>query len=538
MKSINRQQTAAVRTPRTIRRQPIAVMTTFPAGKCAPVAAIPLLREESMRARVSIQCEMMETQELLANKVIMRVTAYVVPTLAFERFEGSRDQLDRSYMGEPQVEGGDVVPYIENHAMGTHGANAVYKTLGLHGKSTDQVNTAYLEAYNTIVNFRRKNRSLDLSQRTRLQADLAEAFWHDSRFADVLPSFDQAVIDGEVALEFVGTTGKLPVKGLYTSPTLSPNGTYTSTNGGTLAAPGIPFRSVHSTEFAGAGPHAYAELADAVPTLSLADLAMARKAQWFAKIRQRYEGVEDEWIIDMLMNGLGIPDQHLKQPMLAADVTVDFGQVKRYATDAENLTMSAVSGGAAVSFDINVPRLSVGGVVMVIVETMPQQLYERQQDPYLHLKTANHLDQLPDYVRDEMDPQKVDIVLNNQVDTAHATPEGVFGYWPMNSKWNSFGPRIGGNFYRPTTDAGTAGIRGRFWAQEDVNPTLSESFYLVKDLQTKVFLDDAIDPFQAAVSGGAVIEGNTVFGGMLVAETNNYDKVMEKVPDTQIDQGA
>ena len=79
----------------------------------------------------------------------------------------------------------------------------MYKALGLHGEEAELVNTSYLEAYNAIWNYRAKNRSPDLDLRTRLQTDLAPAFWWHGRFSHVVPSFNQAVIDGEVALTMI-----------------------------------------------------------------------------------------------------------------------------------------------------------------------------------------------------------------------------------------------------------------------------------------------------------------------------------------------
>lgn len=549
---MNRQQTAPMRTPRTRRNHPISVMTSFQPGQCVPVWASEMLREEQMRGAISINVEMQETRELLANKVMMRATAYVVPWLAFERFEGSRDQFDRSYMNEPQVEGGDVVPFIENQPFGTPANNTVHRALGLHAKSTDQINTMYLEAYNIIANFRRKNRSRDISQRTRLDQTLAEAFWLDGRFAHVVPDFDQAVIDGEVALSMVAG-GKVPVMGLgleNKSGTVFASDTFTTvaqSDGSVGPMTGYKTKTVPAAAGEAAlvvkqggnlngMPDIYAELQDAGITVSLANIAMARKAQWFAKIREKFEGYDDEYIIDMLMSGLSIPDQHLKQPILIADQTVTFGQVKRYATDASNLTVSAVSGGASVSFDLNVPKLATGGVVMVIVEVMPQQLFERQQDPFFHLKTSNHRAQLPDYLRDELDPEKVDVVLNKQIDTDHGVPDGVFGFWPLNAKWTSFGPRIGGKFYRPAADLATDTVRQRFWAYENKDSVLAEDFYLVQGLHNKPFLDNTSHPFELAAQGGLVMTGDTVFGGLLVEATNNYEEVMSKAPVERIEK--
>lgn len=152
----------------------------------------------------------METAEILMNAINVRVMAYLVPTLAFDRFEGSMDQLNRSWSGEA-FKGLPVVPYVETAAFGATGANQVYKYLGLHAKPTAMVNTMYLEAYNQIWNFRAKNRSGDLTLRARLATDLAPAFWTHERFKHIVPDFDQAVIDGEVALNVANA--KLPVKG-------------------------------------------------------------------------------------------------------------------------------------------------------------------------------------------------------------------------------------------------------------------------------------------------------------------------------------
>lgn len=537
--NMNRQTSTPLSVPRTRRMHGVAALTSMPAGKCVPLAAIPLLREDALTGNFRVQVEMLETKEILMNPVNLRVTAYVVPLLAFERFEGSRDQFDRSYKGEPQVEGGDVVDFIETHAMGAHGSNAVYKALGLHGKPTDTVNTAYLEAYNAIWNYRAKNRSRDLEARARLATTLAPAFWQHSRFAHIVPDFDQAVIDGEVAIQVVNP--RLPVTGIGLHGTPASVETDkvaydTLYSAGTTYAKAFKANVAELYVSSAVGdplPQIFAELTDSGLSMSLSNLEMARKTQAFAKLRERYEGHDDDWIIDMLMDGLTIPDQFLKNPVLLADRTVRFSQVKRYATDSGNLAESAVSGGAMLDLRIRVPRLSTGGVVMVIAEAVPEQLFERQRDPFFH---SQDVADWPEYLRDTLDPEKVDVVQNGEIDTAHTTATGTFGYAPMNWKWNSFGPRIGGKFYRPSTDASTDEERQRIWAIEAADPVLSEDFYIVSEMHTKPFLDTEAEPFEATVMGGAAIEGNTVFGGLLVEATNNYDKVLEKAPTERIEK--
>lgn len=538
MRGINRLHTDPVRTKRTLRNHNLQVLTSFQPGVCAPLAYMPLLREDSLSATdVTVSVEMMEMHELLVNSVNLRVTAYLVPFLAFERFEGSRDQFDRSYMGKKKTDdaGAAVVPFFETVAYsGT--ASPFTRTLGLHGKAGDMLNTYPVEAYNQIINMRLRNRSPNLAKRSRLDNSLAPAFWLNSQWQHVVPDFDQAVIDGEVALQYLNN--RITVRGVNTVPTPVASSTVLTRNldGGTFVnGTNDNYTLTAKKTVAGQAAEVWAELADGGLTVSLSDLAMARKAQWFAKIRERYQGItdgnpDDEYIIDMLMSGLEIPDQSLKQPMLLADVTTKFQQAKRYATDFANMAESAVSGAASVTFDLRVPRISTGGIVMIMAEAMPDQLFERQADPFW---STSSVASLPDALRDELDVQKVDIVQNRQVDVDHATPTGTFGYEPMNNKWNRSGPRIGGKFHKPSAVTNNDAARERLWAIEQANPALGTSFYLVPPLNYKPFLDTVSDPFECTVAGNAVIQGNTVFGGMLVENTNLYEKVIDKKPATQ-----
>lgn len=543
MRDVNRQSTAAVKWPRSNRNHATTALTSFQPGKLVPIAVMPMLREDSLSGRFNVAVEMLETNELLMNPVNVRLTAYLVPLLALARFEGSRDQFDRSYMGQPKVDGGPVVPFIETLAAGTHGSNEVYKALGLHAKSTDLVNTAYLEAYNTVWNFRARNRSPDITERARLATTLAPAFWHHSRFEHVVPDFDQAVIDGEVALNF--TAGNLPLKKAGVAVGVVPV-TYRETG----ATPGARTLTRNATGSAGSPTQVVqagtalaplvtevdlagivAEMTTGGTTISLSNLELAKKTQAFARVREQYQELDDEWVIDMLMDGLTIPDQALKQPILLADQMVRIAQAKRFATDADNLAESATSGGAVASMSIRVPKLSTGGVVMIFAEAVPEQLFERQRDPFFH---SGNVDAWPEALRDYLDPEKVDVVKNGEIDTDHATPNNTFGYAPMNWKWNAWGPRVGGKFYRPTTNTATDDARKRLWSVETVNPSLAADFYLTTTMHNKPFLDLVVDNFELTIVGNAVINGNTQFGGLLVEATNNYDAVAEKAPTDRI----
>lgn len=559
---LNRQGTSPLKFPRTKRNKIVQVGTSFQAGKMVPIAYVPLLREDAVRnGRVRFNFQLQETAEIILNPIRVDVRAYLVSHLCDPRFEKSMDQLNRSYAGQPQVEGGDVVPFIETHAMGTAGSKAVYKALGLHAASAKEVNTWPLKAYNLIWNFLAANRSADLTPRSLTDATLAPAFWNHSRFAHIKPDFDAAVAEGEVALNVV--EGALPVRGIGLHGTLTSSyvnesvrvsagaygGDTVSMSGHTVEAVG-PLGAgeafMHVATNAGF-PAIYAEMIDKGITVSLANIELAKKTQAFARLREQYdghlEGAEvDEWIVDMLMNGLSIPDLAWTQPILLAQQSTMFSQGIRYATDSGNLDESATNGSTFVDLKVRMPkgqRINSGGVIVFVAQVLPEQMWERQRDPYFH---STEVTDWPEALRDTLDPQKVEEVFNSQIDTSHATPNAVFGYAPMNWEWDMRFPQLGGRFFKAAADQTFDEDRQRFWAQEVVNPTLSESFYICPDLHQNVFLNGGTagawtDVIDAYALGNIVIDGNTQFGPALIEANGNYDAVAAKAPTDRIESG-
>lgn len=545
---IVRTSTTPLRVPRSHRLHTARSLTSLPAGKMVPVTAIPLLREDAIRSgRLRYSFEMMETAEILMNAVYVHLSAYLVPTLAFERFSGM-DALNRAWEGVKEREGdANPVPYVETETFGAYAENDIYVYLGLHGRADQTVNTGYVEAYNQIWNFRATNRSPDLPQRTRLQKDLAPAFWRHEMFRHIVPDFDQAVIDGEVPLNI--TAAMMPVKGIgIANSHASRDAAISLRETGATA-----LRSAHGWYTAPAGtnstdqtavlieedpnnegfPGVFAELQANGITVSLSNIELARKTQAFARLRQQYHGHSDEYIINLLMDGLTIPEQAFKQPMLVGEQTTIFGMSKRYASDSGNLTESVVNGATFVDMNINLPRISTGGVLMIVAEITPEQLFERQRDAYLH---ANAVSDFPHYLRDTLDPEKVSAVPCEYVDIDHNTPSATFGYAPLNYEWNITAPRIGGRFYRPEVDAPTDEDRQRIWAVETANPTLSQDFYLCTEIHTKPFVVTDQDPFEVVCQGDFIIEGNTVFGGALVEANQDYAKVLEVAPQDRLEK--
>ena len=538
MQSGSRMRTTPIPVQRTTRPQAHRLLTSFEPGLSVPLLYVPLLREDSAVGAFRAAFEMKETVEVLMNSVKARILTYFVPKTAFDRFSGM-DQINRSYAGLPPVEGADPVPWFETMAAPAHGANAILKKMGIHARPGTTINTDVIEAYNQIWNFRAKNRSPDITLRDRLDSTLAPAFWPHQNMAHIVPNFDAALIDGEVALNVVNS--KMPVKGIGKADA---NFSLTNHTGRESGGASVVYPKSTPIDGSSAGnftfyvkegvtgfPDIWAELQDNGITVSLSNIEMAKKTRAFAELRKQFNGHTDDFIIDMLMSGLTVPDQAWEQPMLLGDQMVDFGMSKRYATDADNLTESVVNGMTFIEQRVRIPRCPMSGIMMMIAEVTPEQLWERQKDPYLH---AVNVGQLPDFLRDELDPEKVVVVKNEEVDLDHDTPDDVFGYAPLNHEWTKSIPRIGGKFYRPAVDAAFDEDRQRIWAVETQNPVLSEDFYLCTTMHQKPFVQTTGDNFEVLVRGDVAIQGLTVFGGALIESTDDYDKVSERAPTERL----
>jgi hypothetical protein len=536
---MTRVNTAPIDIPRTNRVHTGRGITSLPAGKMVPVLAAGLHREDSVASgALRLSFELQETVEILMNAVRVDVKAYVVPMLAFDRFQGSMDVLNRAYEGEPALSGQPVVPFIETMAGPAYKTNDVMVYAGLHYTPGTQINTAYIEAYNQIWNYRATNRSKSLALRTRLQANLAPAFWNHEMFKHVVPDFDQAKADGNVALNVVNS--KLSVKGIaaQTGKVTSASGAAKDSTGATVnytnsyASSQAAQQIVIDAAAANGAPAVYAELAANGITVSLANIELAKKTQAFARLREQYAGHSDEWLINILMDGISVPDQALKDPILVGEASTIFGFGKRYATDGANLTKSVANGATFIDLNIRVPRLNTGGVLMIVAEVTPEQLFERQKDAFLHMTNAEA--DRPKFLRDYLDPEKVAVVPCEYVDVNHATPKATFGYAPMNYQWNVTAPRIGGRFYRPQVNASFDEDRQRFWAVETVNPTLGPDFYLCTNIHTKPFAVTNQDIAEVVVQGDLIINGNTQFGPALIEASNDYAKVLAEVDQSRI----
>jgi len=526
------------------------LLTSGDAGKILPLKYEWLHREDGVQSgKIRVNVEMMETSEMLMNGVGVTLYAHFVPMLAFDRFNGSMDELNRSYKKENGASG-SVVPFFESnkawtgtqvdssssaHAFDTYniyGRNTFYQTMGIHfggetfnPNSPAILNTTPVEAYNAIINHRRKARSKSLPLRNAFDHTLADAFWINNGMQNIVPDYDQNLIDGQVTL--AGLTFSAPIK----SSTALASAVANDVN---KLAP-AQANSTVTTDAEGnyLFNEMFAELTTGGnATMSLADIEQARKTAAFAKIRAKFDGIDSDHIIDLLMSGIRVPEEALKQPILLGRQRAMIGFNQRYATDGANLDKSATNGMATIDMSIRTPAMNTGGVIMITAEIVPEQLWERKKDYFLYTTDP---DTLPNYLSDVLDPEKVSVVKNDHADVNHATPDGTFGYAPLNHEWQRDAVNVGGKYYRPANDAFDED-RAKIWTAESTNPTLNEDFYLCSGLHKKVFADQVSDSFEITCLTDMSIVGNTVFGAGLqeTDATSDYDTITSQVDSSRI----
>lgn len=503
-----RKQNNPVAFPKTRRPDQRVLQTSARAGKVMPAGFIPLMPQDTVLSGSSaiITAKMEETERMLANAVHFRAHAYFVSLAALDRFDG----LDSvAYAWAARVGAESVVDKF-TYSTATH--DDFYHAFGEHIKNGEQVNSIYNEAYNHVVNYRRKQVSISLPERAVTNHDLARSLWGSTAIARIVPDFDQALLEGEVSLNLVG--GDLPVKsadflGYQKFMPASTQNMVTDADG--------------DYDWTG---RIWAELQTDGVSVSLSKLDAARKTQAFAKLRQQYAGNDDE-LIDMLMRGLEIPNAAYHDPILIGSANGTFGYTQRFASDAANLDTYVTNGETSVSIPLRMPKQPTGGVIVLTYEIIPEPVFDRQADMFLRLEQ----DELPNALRDHLDTQQVDVVPNRFVDALHTTPDGTFGYAPMNYHWSRSRVGVGGRYLRTLASDPSDEDQQNIWSVRTVDPVLDEDAFLVPtDLAHNVFRDTLSDPFIVQVAYNASIEGITQFGGALYEAQGDYDAVAEVIP--------
>lgn len=556
-----RQSSTPVQFNKSIRKDSSVLMTSARAGVVAPVAYIPILPGDSASGRVGIDVALKEMPKPLLNAVHANVQAWFVPKSADPRFSG-RDELNHAMTGESikSLNGSGAMDsrtpqaYFRQYDVGSPGHTAIRnsqfcKVLGLHLGGAP-VHSDLIDAFNVIYNFRLAAHSSRLPRRKYTAEDAAAAttlppaFWPSSRLNRVVPDYERALVVG--ALDLDVTAGRLPISGFGkihpepNAPTLFDNQqvyeTKIHTPGGRLVTypKSLNMSDTNDDNYrirtdATGMPDLWAEMQATTVGITLADIDKARTTQAFAKLRTAYAGNDatgfdnDDTLVALLMQGIKVPDDQFKRPWLLDSRRVPVGFAERFATDAANLDASVTVGRASATLSLNVPENETGGVIIVTVEVLPERVDERMSDEWLHCTSFDHL---PNALRDVQRVEPVDLVQNRRVDAAHASPAALYGYEPMNDKWNRDFTRLGGDFYAPTPGAGWTENRSNIWQTEIVNPTFSATHYLApQPFPHDVFADQTADAFEVVCRHTLTIVGLTQIGDVLAEANDDYPAV-------------
>jgi hypothetical protein len=532
-----RQSATPIQFDRTRRPDNRNVRTTGPAGVVIPVSVAPMLRGDSGSGRIQLSMELAEMPKPLENAVIGRAQAWFVPRPALPQFVGL-DEYTHAFHGKTPTALGStpVVPSlfetVGTGAIAAAQSSEFFKALGISLQASTAINTDYIDAYNLVQNFRLAAHSSKMTRYDYYSEDavtsleLKPAFWPRNRMHDMVPDYEQALVKGSLDLDV--SAGELPLSGFGHSSAITASSTSVNKvdgTGGTFTASWTNGSNIFYDDLNGE-PYAYADMAGQTVATTLADIDKARTTQAFAKAMTAYAGTNysgfnnDDVIVSELMQGFNVPSELFNRPWLLDSKTVVFGMNERHATDAANLDDSVTTGNAGVSLSINVPRQEYGGIIIVTVEVMPERLYERQSDEYLY---CTDVDDLPNALRDIQRTEPVDTVLNRRIDTLHSTPNGQYGYEPMNAKWRREFTVLGGEFRQLTPGTPSTTARTAIWQADYVDPAFTDDQWLCPHpFPQGVFSAPSNDIVNITVQHQIAVAGITQFGDDLVEDNGEF----------------
>jgi hypothetical protein len=539
---------------RTVRHDRVNGMTSGRAGVVVPIDYIPLFAGDSAAGRFGIDVEMQEMPRPLLNGVVGQVQAWLVTKLShpkftsYEEYMASKEGVNISALGASDRTPPDFFTTIDGVDYTTAAASEFMKKLGLHLPAGEKIHSDLIDAFWQVYNFRLAAHSSKLTLQGYAADSLANAtalpraFWPKAALTNVVPDYESALVVG--ALDLDVQAGQLPVSGIglgSASGYSQTNQSRRETGGGTetyASAENVGSSTTVSIEEDPDNPGypaIFAEMAGQGVTASLADIDKARTTQAFAKLRAAYAGnditgyMSDDAILAQLMRGVPVPQDEFQRPILLDSQLVRFGFLERHATDAANLDDSISQGRTSATLSLNVPTLPTEAVIIITFEMMPELLQEAQYDDWLHMEAAS---ELPDALRDIQRTEPVDIVPNKRRDARHTSPDDLYGYEPMNYKWDRNFTRLGGDFYQGDPSNPFTEQRSGIWQANIVDPTFTGDHWLVPEsLDHSVFSDSTADAFEAVFRHDLAITGLTQMGDMLDEDNTNF-AVVEAAGET------
>lgn len=520
-----RQSDKAMAYDMTRRMDNASILTSGKAGVVLPFTVAPLFRGDSASGRMVLDLELAEMPRPVENAIIARAQVWCVPRPALPQFSGL-DEYVHSYHGASITALNSASRSAPDLFTTFTWANSdrdsdFFKTLGLHAPVGETVNTDYLDAYTLVQNFRLAAHSTKMTRYQYHSEDasaartLKPAFWPRARMHDVVPDYERALVVGGLELDV--SAGAIPVR--------LENGPYANN-----APIGALYIGADGSQITSAGDdNVFADMASQTVVTTLADIDKARTTNAFAKAQALYAGTNfsgfnnDDVIVADLMQGYNVPAELFNRPWLLDSKTVVFGQNERHATDAANLDDSVTTGRAQIALSVNVPKLEYGGIIIATVEIMPERLYERGSDPYLEAATV---DDLPNALRDLQRVEPVDTVPNKRADAAHTSPDGVFGYEPMNARHKRSRTSLGGNFQQNVPGTPNTSARTAIWQVDYVDPSLTSDHWLCPSpMPQTVFSVPSADCVIVACQQQLTITGITQFGDALVEDNGEFADV-------------
>lgn len=545
-----RQSADPVTFNRGIRGDNGLIVTSLFAGKVTPVSYVPIYPGDSASGSIGVDGDLAHMPKPLLNGVVANVQTWFVPKASLPQFSGP-DEFLASFQETTITALGqtDRTPPPLYETVSAQGdldiiaASEFFLALGLHIPPNTVLNTDLIDSFWRIYNFRLAAHSSKLQLKGYTQdsvtsaTTLPQAFWPQSRSSRFVPDYELALVIGELALDV--TAGQLPVFGISRTAAdeaaNNANIQFNPTNVQIYNA--VSDRNIQLELSTDGSSNIFSDMAGQTVVTSLADIDKARTTQAFAKLMTAYAGqdsggygISENAMVAHLMQGLVVPPELFNRPWLLDSAQVPIGFSERHATDGASLEQSTSQGAFSTRLSVNLPTQDSGGVIITTVELLPERVQEAQSDEWLHYTKVGDL---PNALRDIQRVEPVDTVTNRRLDVRHTSPDGLYGYEPMNDVHDRETTRLGGIFHQPDPSNPFKEARSALWLSALVDPIFTEDHWLCpKDFNQDVFSDPLAPCAEISSRHTISIVGLTQRGDPLAEDNSEYERTDETGDET------
>jgi hypothetical protein len=462
--------------------------TTLTMGKLIPINCIETLPGDLFQMSTGVLIRLTPLLAPLYHDVVVRIHHF------FSSIRHLWDEYEDFFTGGEDGTATPEHPYI---SMGTVSAKGLHDYLGIppatySSKAMSALPfRAYADIYNNYYRDQDLIDELTISKESGADSttstDIQKVAWAKGYFSSIRPSsqkgddvsiplLDTAPVTGIGVGSAVGSSTTISLRETDASASRNTDGWQTSVDN---------FKMEEDSTNTGY-PDIRADLS-AASGIAIEDLAMAMGIQKFQERMARSGSRYSEYLRAL---GVRPSDGRLNEPeyLGGGKQTISFSEVLSHDSGGSD-PVGTMTGHGMALLRTNKFRYFAEehGFIMTMMSVVPHAVYSS----HLHKMWTREVKE--DYFQRELQFIGDQEVLNEEVHSTHATPDGIFGYMPRYDEYRSLPSRISGEFRDYYDHWNLARIFGS-------DPALNQSFIECTPAESRVFASTSHDTMLARIS--------------------------------------